>query len=85
MAVELAGRAPSVVVTDGPRGAHLASANRTQHVPGVAVAAVDTTGAGDEFVGRLAASLAHGEELHDGVAAANRAAARVVTMARQER
>jgi ribokinase len=81
----LAGRARSVVVTDGPRGAHLASSTQVQHVAGLPVDAVDTTGAGDEFVGRLTAALSRDEALHEGVATANRAAAHVVTVPRQQR
>jgi len=75
----------SVVVTDGPRGAHVAWAGEVEHVPGVPVEAVDTTGAGDEFVGHLVAALARGEALIDGVAGANRAAARVVGIPRTQR
>jgi len=38
---------------------------------------VDTTGAGDAFVGALAAAIAAGEDLAAGVATANAYAARV--------
>ena len=43
-------------------------------VPGRAVTAVDTTGAGDCFVGALAAQLAQGATIHDALAYANIAA-----------
>jgi ribokinase len=40
-----------IVVTLGADGALLVEANETLHVPGVAVDAIDTTGAGDAFIG----------------------------------
>lgn len=55
----LAGRSRSVVVTLGAQGAVVAQAGRTHHVPAsTGVPVVDTTGAGDAFVGVLAAELA---------------------------
>ena len=85
LALALAARAQSVVVTDGARGAHVARASGVEHVPGTRVDAVDTTGAGDEFVGHLAAALSRGETLTDAAAGANRAAARVVAVPRGQR
>ncbi|HYH34062.1 MAG TPA: ribokinase [Nocardioides sp.] len=81
----LAGRSRSVVVTDGPRGAHVGSSSGIVAVPGVPAEAVDTTGAGDEFAGCLAAAVAGGESLVAAAEAANRAAARVVGLPRAER
>jgi ribokinase len=81
----LLARAATVVVTDGPRGAHVGSATGIEHVPGQRVSAVDTTGAGDEFAGRLAAALAAGHGLADGARLANAAAARVVALPRPAR
>ncbi|MEO5851090.1 MAG: ribokinase, partial [Nocardioides sp.] len=78
LAAALAARALSVVVTDGARGAHVGMPTGVEHVLGVSVDALDTTGAGDEFVGHLAAALLRGETLAEGAASANRAAARVV-------
>lgn len=85
LARALAGRAASVVVTDGPRGAHLGVGASVQHVPGRRVRALDTTGAGDEFAGRLAAGLAAGHTLLESAELANAAAARVVGLPRAAR
>jgi ribokinase len=49
-------RSPHFVVTLGARGAFYAGADGEFHVPAPAVAAVDTTGAGDVFAGVLAAN-----------------------------
>jgi ribokinase len=46
------------VVTLGAAGAVLAGPSGTAAVPGFAVTAVDTVGAGDAFVGALAVALA---------------------------
>jgi len=69
---ELAARnAGPVIVTQGPAGAILASGDRRERVPGLAVArVVDTTGAGDTFNGVLAAWLAGGATLEDAIRAA---------------
>ncbi len=85
LAAGLAARASSVVVTDGPRGAVVGSSRGAVGVPGVPATVVDTTGAGDEFVGHLAALLSLGEPLVDGVSAANRAAARMIGLPRNAR
>lgn len=63
----------SVVLTLGARGAVVADGPVRTHVPSPAVRAVDTTGAGDAFVGALAYRLARG----DGLGTAARFAARV--------
>jgi len=69
-----------VVVTRGRAGAlALDDAGRLLAAPGVAARAVDTTGAGDCFVGVLAAGLAEGLALEPALARANRAAAISVT------
>jgi ribokinase len=46
-----------VILTLGGRGAVLASRSARVHVPGFRVATVDTTGAGDAFIGSLAVFL----------------------------
>jgi ribokinase len=63
-----------IVVTLGPRGALAVAGAETLRVPGRPVAPVDTTGAGDCFVGTLAAALARGQAFADSLATANAAA-----------
>lgn len=71
----------SVVLTLGPKGAVLLdrdAANEpgtTRHVPARPVTAVDTTGAGDAFVGALAVELAAGAGLEAAVLRATEVAA----------
>lgn len=69
----------AVVVTLGSRGAVLADGGGALHVPAPAVEAVDTTGAGDAFVGVMAAWLARGLPLRQACELAAHAAARTVT------
>jgi ribokinase len=86
LACQLAALARSVVVTDGGNGAYLADAGAVAvHVPARPVAALDTTGAGDEFTGALAAELSAGRSLLEAVQEANAAAAAVVVLPRAER
>ena len=56
----LAGEAPAVVVTLGERGLIWQRDGETGALPAFAVAVVDTTGAGDTFLGALAAGVARG-------------------------
>ncbi len=68
----------AVVLTLGAEGACLYRAGADPiSVAAVPTAVVDTTGAGDAFVGALAAAIAAGEDLAAGVATANAYAARV--------
>lgn len=69
----------SVVMTLGSRGALVSDAAGTVEVPSVSVSAVDATGAGDAFVGALAARLAAGETLVAAARFAARFAADTVT------
>jgi ribokinase len=61
----LAAGARSVVITLGADGALVADRGGTHREPGRRVEVVDTTGAGDAFVGALACELSHGASLRD--------------------
>ena len=67
--------AGSIVVTRGAAGVLIVQGEAWREVPAHPVRAVDTTGAGDTFVGVLAAWLASGSTLDDAAAAGNAAAA----------
>ena len=71
----------SVVVTLGEDGAVFSDGESAQHLTAPNVDVVDTTGAGDAFVGALAARLAADAHLKDAVAYAVRAGAAAVTEA----
>ena len=53
----------SVVLTLGAQGSLVADADGIHPIPAAPVRAVDTTGAGDAFIGALAVGLARGESL----------------------
>ena len=67
----LAGGVRRVIVTLGENGALLAAEGEVRHVPPFAVRPVDTTGAGDAFIGSLACFLSEGFEELDAIARAN--------------
>ena len=72
----LLGRGPStIILTLGERGSLLVTAEGSQHIPAPTVRAVDTTGAGDAFVGSLAYYLAEGKPIAEAMHLANRIAA----------
>ncbi|KAF0231602.1 MAG: hypothetical protein FD175_510 [Beijerinckiaceae bacterium] len=75
------GPALTIIVTLGSKGCLAVHPDGVIHVPGQAVRAVDTTGAGDCFVGVLAAGLSEGLGLEVALRRANRAAAISVTRA----
>ncbi len=67
-AAALVARGPrTVIVTVGADGAVVADADTCSHVPAPPVPVVDTTGAGDVFVGTLAALVADGQPVHDAI------------------
>ena len=79
-APDLLGLGPrSVVITLGADGAVYAKNDTTEHVSSPEVEVVDTTGAGDAFVGALAVKLADGAPLKEAVSYAVRAGAAAVT------
>jgi len=59
--------AANVIITLGGRGSLLATAEGFQHFPAFPVKPVDTTAAGDAFVGCLGAALAEGRTLEEAV------------------
>ena len=75
--VELGARA--ALITLGGDGALYCDGGGAQHCPAVAVRAVDTTAAGDGYLGALAASLASGRSLADSLGLASAAAGLAVT------
>jgi ribokinase len=78
-AVALAGGKLAVVATLGSQGAIVAVSGAATRIEGLPVKAVDTAGAGDCFIGALAADLTRGETLQNAAAFANRAASISVT------
>jgi ribokinase len=80
LAAQLAQQAKSAVITLGADGAVFASrgAELATHLPSEKVAVVDTTGAGDAFVGALAAAFSRGETLDAAVQAGLKAGAKAV-------
>lgn len=60
-----------VIVTLGANGALLAGAGGIQHVPPFPVDPVDTTGAGDAFIGSLACFLSRGHPESEAISRAN--------------
>jgi ribokinase len=71
----------TIILTLGERGSLLVTAEANQHIPAPSVQAVDTTGAGDAFVGSLAYYLAEGQPITEAMQRANRIAALSVQQA----
>jgi ribokinase len=71
--------AQQAIVTLGALGCVYAGREGTGHIPAPQVEAVDTTAAGDAFVGALATALARGEPLSEALLYANCAGALAVT------
>jgi ribokinase len=70
----LRGKGRSICITLGRRGVLALVGNEAILIPGRSVKAVDTTGAGDCFVGALAAQLASNQSIRDALTYANAAA-----------
>lgn len=68
-----------IVVRDGPQGCWIHQRGERRHVPGFAVKAVDSNGAGDAHAGVFVAGLAQGLTAHESARRANAAAAIAVT------
>ena len=69
----------AVIVTLGNKGIRLSIQGLRRHIAAKAVAALDTTAAGDTFIGGLTAGLLSGLELYKAAELANAAAAISVT------
>ena len=68
-----------VIVTLGEKGALLARADGTLHIPACQVAAIDTTAAGDAFTAAFAVAQGRGMADEEAIRFASKAAAIVVT------
>jgi ribokinase len=68
----------AVILTLGERGSLVVTPDAVQHVPALTVKAVDSTGAGDAYVGSLAYFLALGQPLLDAARRAGDIATRSV-------
>ncbi|RWA25355.1 ribokinase [Pseudomonas veronii] len=73
--------AAKVIITLGAQGALFSDGNRFEHLAAPNVKAVDTTAAGDTFVGGFAAALAHGKSEAEAIRFGQVAAALSVTRA----
>jgi ribokinase len=60
-----------VIITLGAKGSLLASKGASEHIPPFAVESIDSTGAGDAFIGSFAVFLAEGLPENDAVRRAN--------------
>ena len=69
----------TIIVTLGANGALLVADEKVTHVPTFNVDVVDTTAAGDAFIGGLAAALLKGKSLEDAVRYGNASGALAVT------
>jgi len=67
----IAGGMKRVIITLGANGALIASRDGAEHVPAFSVKAVDSSGAGDAFIGSFAVFLAEGMNETDALRRAN--------------
>ena len=70
---------PVVIITLGDQGALLVTEQRVVHVPAREVQAIDTTAAGDAFIGGLAVAVMQGLPLEEAVRYATCAGTLAVT------
>jgi len=68
-----------IVLTRGAEGVTYADEHETFEIPGINVDAVDTTAAGDTFIGYMLSGIQKGNSIADSLEYANRAAAVSVT------
>jgi ribokinase len=71
----------SVIVTMGEGGVLVAEGETATHLPAHQVSVVDTTAAGDAFVGAFAVALAEGRMVREAAAWGNAAGALAITRA----
>ena len=69
----------AIIVTIGEKGSLLITDGKSQHFPAIKVKVVDTTAAGDSFIGGFAAALQKGKVLEDAIRYANCAGALATT------
>ena len=60
-----------VIITLGANGSYLASRDGSEHMPPFAVQSVDSSGAGDAFIGSFAVFLAEGVPEKEAIRRAN--------------
>ena len=78
----LAAGVSSVILTLGEKGAFIAQEGTTRHIPALIVEqVVDTTAAGDAFVGGLATAIGEGKSITEAVSWGNATGALAVTRA----
>jgi ribokinase len=65
----------TIIMTRGSRGASLITENEIVHFPAFTIEPVDTTAAGDAFVGSIAVALAEGRSISEAVRCGNAAGA----------
>ena len=71
--------AKNVIITLGERGCVYNDGDEIRFAPAVSVHAVDTTSAGDSFIGALITQLSHGKNIEDAISFASRVAAVTVS------
>ncbi|RKR75872.1 ribokinase [Frondihabitans australicus] len=85
VAAQLGSLTASAILTAGSDGAYVVQAGTVTRVPATRVDPVDTTGAGDEFAGTLAAELAQRTPLIEAAIQAGEASAALIQVPRDDR